>query len=77
MLGNLVAFLFSGVNITSALLSKLDKQHHPRVWSGVYADVLPYLQEAFTAVIEEQIKNIDEELIRDEAILLIKELCNP
>jgi serine/threonine protein kinase len=77
MLGNLVAFLFSGVNITSALLSKLDKQHHPRNWTGVYADVLPYLQEAFAAVLEAQKANIQDELVRDDAILLIQELCNP
>lgn len=77
MLGNLVAFLFSGVNITSALLSKLDKQHHPRNWGGVYADVLPYLQEAFAVLLEEQKAHIDDELVRDEAVLLIKELCNP
>lgn len=77
MLGNLVAFLFSGVNVTSSLLSKLDKQHHPRNWGGVYADVLPYLQEAFAVMLEEQKTNIHEELIRDEAILLMRELCNP
>jgi serine/threonine protein kinase len=77
MLGNLVAFLFSGVNVTSALLAKLDKQHHPRNWAGIYADVLPYLQEAFAAVLEEQKTNIHESLVRDDAILLINELCNP
>ena len=77
MLGNLAAFLFSGVNITSALLSKLDKQYHPHNWAGVYGDVLPYLQEAFTVVLEEQRNSIEEDLIQDEAISLIKELCNP
>ena len=46
MFGNLAAFLFTGVNVTEALMAQLDPQHHFRQWGSNYAAVVPYLQEA-------------------------------
>jgi serine/threonine protein kinase len=77
MLGNLVSFMFSGVNITSAIFAKLDTKHHPHAWTGSYEEVLPYLQSAFAAVLEDQNQYIREQLVRDAVIDLIKQLCNP
>lgn len=76
MLGNLAAFLFSGVNITGALLAKLDPQFHPNAWNGVYGDVLPYLQDAFTGVVDDLIPLVDD-VVREDVVRLIRELCNP
>jgi serine/threonine protein kinase len=76
MMGNLAAFLYSGVNVTAHLLSHLDKQHHPTVWTGTYSDVLPYLQNAFTRVLEDLKPKIDER-VRPGVTALIEELCNP
>ncbi len=76
MLGNLSGFLFTGVNMTASLLAKLDPQHHPRNWAGGYQDVLPYLQNAFTAVLNDVSPLIDL-VVRDDMIKLIGELCNP
>jgi serine/threonine protein kinase len=76
MLGNLAAFLFSGVNITANLLSHLDKQHHPRVWTGTYDEVLPYLQNSFARVLEDIAPKIDKR-VRPVITSLIEELCTP
>jgi len=76
MMGNLAAFLFSGVNVTANLFGHLDPQHHPNVWTGTYEEVLPYLQNAFGKVIQELQPQIDER-VRDVIVSLVEELCNP
>ncbi len=76
MLGNLAAFLFSGVNMTALLLTNLDRQHHPSEWTGTYDQVLPYLQNAFTRVLEILRPQIDSQ-VRDYMMSMIAQLCNP
>jgi serine/threonine protein kinase len=76
MLGNLAAFLFSGTNMTASLFSKLDRQYHPNVWNLPYADVLPYLQNAFASVLSELEPLIDE-VVRADTMQIVKQLCNP
>jgi serine/threonine protein kinase len=76
MLGNLAAFLFSGVNVTALLLSHLDRQHHPNNWGGTYEQVLPYLKNAFSKVLED-LRPLIDEVVRDDVIALIAQLCDP
>lgn len=76
MLGNLAAFLFTGVNMTSQLLSHLDPQHHPANWSGNYQQVLPYLQNAFAKVLLDLEASTDQS-VRGEVVCLVRELCEP
>ena len=76
MLGNLAAFLYSGVNMTANLLSHLDQQHHPSKWTGTYKEALPYLQNAFAAVLDDLAPRIDER-VRDAIVSLVAQLCNP
>ncbi len=76
MLGNLVTFLFSGVNLTTALLSELAPEHHPKQWNTSYQDVLPYLQNAFGRVLEIVAPRIDPN-VRSEVIQIVRELGNP
>jgi len=76
MLGNLAAFLFSGVNVTALLLTHLDDQHHPKRWGGTYAEVLPYLSNAFSRVLDDFRPLIDE-VVREDVVNLIRELCEP
>jgi eukaryotic-like serine/threonine-protein kinase len=47
LLGNLTAFMFSGVNMTPAIFQRLDQRFHPNQWGGIYEDVLPHVQRAF------------------------------
>ena len=76
MLGNLAAFLFSGVNVTAHLLSHLDAQHHPAYWTGTYEEVLPYVQNAFSKVLSDLRPTVDE-IVRDEVTAFVECLCEP
>lgn len=76
LLGNLAAFLFSGVNVTASLLSRLDPALHPSKWGGTYDQALPHLQAAFAATLTDLSTNIDP-LVRSEITNLVQELCNP
>ena len=76
MLGNLATFLFSGVNVTAQLLSHLDPQHHPRQWGGTYQQVLPYVQKAFTDVLDDLAPLVDS-VARDVVLGMVREMCNP
>lgn len=76
LLGNLAAFLFSGVNVTSAIFARLDPQFHPRNWAGTYEQALPYIQHAFNDAVEELSREIDP-LVRDDITTMVYELCNP
>jgi serine/threonine protein kinase len=63
MLGNLAAFLFSGINITSQLFAHLPAQFHWQIWAGEYKDVLPYLMNSFYTVIDELKNEVDQKVI--------------
>jgi serine/threonine protein kinase len=76
MLGNLAAFLFSGVNVTTTLLKNMHPDHHPNNWSGTYEDVLPYLRTAFGQALTELEPLIDG-IVRPDVIALIERLCEP
>lgn len=76
MLGNLAAFLFSGINITAQTLAHLDKSHHPANWSGTYEEALPYVRRAFSTVLAE-LKPLIDERIRGDLIEIISQLCDP
>lgn len=76
MLGNLIAFLFSGVNINSELFSRMDPIYHPRSWAGTYEEVLPFVLHAFNETVEEVKSRLDT-LIREDVAEIIMTLCHP
>ena len=76
MLGNLAAFLFTGTNVTESLAARLDPQHHWTRWRSNYADVLPYVQEAFGRVLEELDTRLPDE-VRADVMQLVRQTCNP
>ena len=76
MLGNLAAFLFTGVNVTAALFDRPDPQFRPDKWTESYTKVLPYLVTAFSEIITDIRRNIDSAVV-DEIVPIIQELCNP
>jgi eukaryotic-like serine/threonine-protein kinase len=76
LLGNLAAFMFSGVNVTPAIIARLDPQFRPGNWAGSYDQVLPHIQRAFAETIAALAPEIDP-LVRKEAVAIIHELCNP
>ena len=76
MLGNLASFLFTGVNVTESLMTRLEPQHHWTRWGSQYQDVLAYLHEAFGGVLEELETRLPGS-VRSEILLLVSQLCNP
>ncbi|WP_230646759.1 serine/threonine-protein kinase [Bradyrhizobium sp. Leaf401] len=76
LLGNLAAFLFSGINVTAALFSRLDAAFHPNNWSGTYDQVLPHFQHAFSQVLAD-LETVVDPLVRTEISTIVRELCNP
>ena len=76
LLGNLAAFLFTGINMTAALFSRMDPALCPQNWAGTYEQVLPHLQRAFADAVADISASIDP-LVRDQITTLVRELCNP
>jgi serine/threonine protein kinase len=76
MLGNLAAFMFAGVNVTASLFARLDPQFHYDQWHGSYEQVIPYLVDAFTLVLEDLAQQLDP-AVRAEIVPLVYQLSNP
>ena len=80
-LGSLLVFYYQKTHMTALLKSYLPSSYHWQNWNGDYDLVLPYLNEAFEAVLlymEKEISIIlnDNELAK-EIIKIISQLCNP
>jgi hypothetical protein len=76
-LGSVAAFLFTGGSMNGLLKLELYPTHHWDIWSGTYADVLPYVRDAFgraCARVEASLGNSD--LARRTASL-VRDLCDP
>lgn len=76
LLGSLAVFLSTGVSMTHLLSKRLNKEHHWKNWSGKYEEVLPYIQEAFLAIVRE-LHNVIRRDFPKEIPELVKQLCNP
>ena len=75
-LGGLMFFLFTGINLTSAILSNVERSHHPQDYSGGYRQILPELRLAFDLVTQEIGKMLPS-AFHDRAITTFKELSDP
>lgn len=76
MLGNLAAFLFTGINATAQLFARLDSQFHFGAWDRTYDEVLPYIIAAWEDVLGDLQMAMDP-LIGTEGVALVRELCHP
>ncbi len=76
MLGNLAAFMFTGINVTALLFTRLDNEFHHSNWGRTYQDVLPYLRRAFGDVMVELRAQLSGACAGDIETL-IRELCEP
>lgn len=76
MLGNLIVVYFNNVSITASTLQSLPNEFRPR--SGAqYLEALPYLQIAFSEIIEAFNPNMKDSKLRGELQQLVREMCNP
>ena len=76
LLGSLVTFMFTNVSMTTQVGGQLLPQHHWEAWPGNYNDALPYVRDAWDAVLEEIASMLDEN-IREELVMLTRYLTNP
>jgi serine/threonine protein kinase len=77
LLGSMIVFMFTGLNATSLLLSKMAADHLPKKWGGTYREVLPYLKNAFGSAIEMFAASTPGEPFRTELKTLVGYLCEP
>jgi serine/threonine protein kinase len=75
MLGNLAVYLFTGVGLTQQLTSNLHISVSPERWKGSFADVLPYLLNAFQTTLKNDKCFSDPAL--DPLRQIVIELCHP
>jgi len=76
-LGNLVVFLFTQYNFNTLLYAFLDESHKHLNWGGTYKEVLPYLIEAYDKAIYCFLQHIEEDEIKQELNLALRQLCHP
>jgi hypothetical protein len=77
LLGSMVVFFFTGLTTTALVSIYLNPGHHWRKWDGTYADVLPYLREAFRRAMESFGDHIVNSRLREELKLIVRQLCDP
>ncbi|WP_082008124.1 protein kinase domain-containing protein [Microbacterium mangrovi] len=75
-LGSLAAFMFTGRTINTWLTEKLDPAHHWSQWGDDYEAVLPYLNDAYGAVLDE-IESSRSGAFAHELREMIGYLCEP
>jgi len=76
-LGSMIVFLFTGASAPALTFSRLDPHHRPDNWDGTYADVLPYVRNAWGAALTEFSTHIEDEFLRRELTALVSYLCEP
>lgn len=77
MLGSMITFLFTGVNMTTLLFSELHPTHRWRAWSGSYSEVLAFVKDAFERALEKLAADISDFTLREEIVTLVRYLCEP
>lgn len=77
MLGSLITFYFAGMSMSAMLTSKIPLEYNYYNWNGTFQEVDSYLQKAFSEVLIEFEKNIENKFYKNELIQLVSQLCNP
>ena len=76
MLGSLVSFLFSRTTATAVLFHRLPLQFWPAEWGGTFEEVVPYLENAFTDVLQSFSEQLPAKLA-NELSEIYGYLCQP
>ncbi len=79
LLGGMVVFLFARANLTAMTLQELDPSLRPGAWQGTYADVLPYVREAFERALSTFAQDVDRAApqLTAHLVQIVRELCDP
>jgi serine/threonine protein kinase len=79
LLGGMMVFFFGQSNMTAMIIERLDPTLRPKIWRGTYAEVLPYVREAFElslTTLGEDLQNRSPHL-KEELVQIVRELCDP
>lgn len=76
LLGSMIVFFFTGVSMTSLVLSQMDPAHRHDKWTGGYDTVFPYVQDAFGKALNHFAAAVPEN-VRKDLTQIVSELCNP
>lgn len=76
LLGNLIVFLFTRVNMTTLIVEGLSPDHRPSKFAGKYAEVLPYVKDSYSRALA-RINDLIDDKVRDVIMTAIKWLCEP
>ena len=77
LLGNLMVFLCTDKNLTTATFEKLNPQHWPKNWFDSYQSVLPFILEAWENALKEFEASCPEEMLVGELAELVRYLTDP
>ena len=75
-LGSMAMFFFTGMGMTSALLSRLNWRVAPQEWRGSFAGALPFVQQAFADCLDAMANQIPSG-VRAQLTRIVRELSNP
>ena len=77
LLGNLIVFVLTrGLSMTALVFAYMDNEHHPNRWAGSYAEVLPYVTDAFERVLADVSSLLDDDHVSELGVHL-RQLCHP
>lgn len=76
LFGSLIAFVFTQVSMTHAIMHALHHAHRPGLWPHDYRNVLQYVRDAFGRVMA-QVRAGLPESVREEVGNAIEMLCEP
>ena len=77
LLGSMIVFMFTGLSMSSLLLSEMAPDMHPNKWRGTYEEVLPYVRDGFGLAINKFERCIDGGPFRNELKAIVTYLCDP
>jgi serine/threonine protein kinase len=77
LMGSMIAYFFTGSGFTPLWRTRLHASHDPNVWSGGYADVLPFVRDAFDSAVREFEEHVVNPKLQRELSQMLQQLCDP
>lgn len=76
-LGNFMFFLFTQTTFTGWMTFYLNEAHRWNAWKGTFAEVLPYLVEAYDTAVYHFTAFVEDEQLKAELDAVLRQLCYP
>lgn len=76
-LGSMAVFLFTGSTMNGLILGELPASLRPDNWTGTFADVLPYVVDAFGRGVDTLGHHVTDLRLRSDLQEIVRQLCSP